>query len=202
MQEHSLNLNETIDPFALFARWLSEAEEREPNDPNAMALATVDATGLPDVRMVLLKGHDERGFAFYTNLQSTKGAEVADTRKAALCFHWKSLRRQIRVRGAVEDVSQPEADAYFASRHPTSRRGAWASEQSRPLASRDVLEARLHDIEARFPDDNSIPRPPHWSGFRIVPQQIEFWQDGENRLHDRFRYTRKDVGWSVQRLYP
>lgn len=202
MQAHSLNLNETVDPFAFFSGWLAEAEASEPNDPNAMALASVDEAGMPDVRMVLLKGHDSRGFAFYTNLQSVKGSQIASSRKAALCFHWKSLRRQVRVRGPVEDVSAAEADDYFGSRHPKSRRGAWASDQSRPLASRAILEDRLTQIEARFPHDDSIPRPPHWSGFRIVPDEIEFWQDGENRLHDRFRFTRQADGWSVRRLYP
>lgn len=203
MQSQSLNLDETVDPFSFFADWLGEAEVSEINDPNAMALATVDPSGLPDVRMVLLKGYDSRGFSFYTNFESAKGQEILASRKAALCLHWKSLRRQVRVRGAIEEVSAEEADAYFATRHPTSRRGAWASAQSRPLASRSLLEERLHEIEARFPDDDAIPRPPHWSGFRIVPEEIEFWHDGANRLHDRFRYRRNGEGaWGVERLFP
>lgn len=202
MQAQSLNLSEDVDPVALFDNWLADAARSEPNDPNAMALATVDQNGLPDVRMVLLKGHDARGFCFYTNVQSAKGRELAGSGKAALCFHWKSLGRQVRVRGAVEEVTSAEADAYFASRHPTSRRGAWASDQSRPLDSRSTLEARLREIEARYPDDDAIPRPPHWSGFRVRPAEIEFWQDGANRLHDRFRLTARDGGWSVQRLFP
>jgi pyridoxamine 5'-phosphate oxidase len=204
MAGQSLKLDETDEPMAFFARWLAEAEASEPNDPNAMALATVDAGGLPDVRMVLLKGHDARGFVFYTNFESVKGAEILASGKVALCLHWKSLRRQVRVRGAVEQVTPAEADAYFASRHPLSRRGAWASRQSQPLDSRQTLEARLAEVQARYPDDDAIPRPSHWSGFRVVPSEIEFWQDGAHRLHDRFRFTRGEPAqpWAVQRLYP
>ena len=191
------------DPHALFCEWMAAAEASEPNDPNAVALATVDPDGLPNVRMVLLKGHDERGFVFYTNFQGTKGHEVLASGKAAMCFHWKSLRRQVRVRGPVEQVSDEEADAYYGSRHPQSRRGAWASDQSRPLDSRRTLLDRQAEIERRFPDDDAIPRPPHWSGFRILPVSIEFWADGEYRLHDRAIFTPDGRGgWSPQRLYP
>lgn len=196
------------EPFALFAQWLGEAEVREPNDPNAMALATVDPEGLPNVRMVLLKGVDgadatRRGFVFYTNLESAKGRELAATSKAALCFHWKSLRRQVRVRGPVSAVSGAEADAYYATRARGSRIGAWASAQSRPLESRFALEKAVAATTARYPI-GEIPRPPHWSGFRIVPLEIEFWHDRAFRLHDRLVFRRADPGkpWEKQRLYP
>lgn len=189
------------DPFRLFGEWLAEAGATEPNDPNAMALATVDETGLPDVRMVLLKGFDRRGFVFYTNLDSRKGQELGAQPKAALCLHWKTLRRQVRVRGPVERVSDAEADEYYASRPRGSRIGAWASRQSQPLDSRATLERRVDELHAEFPDDD-IPRPSFWTGTRIVPSEIEFWQDGEFRLHDRFRFTRAGDGWSVARLYP
>ena len=189
------------EPFDLFARWLEEAAGSEPNDPNAMALATVDANGLPDVRMVLLKGFDVHGFTFYTNLESSKGRQLKAVPKAALCFHWKSRRRQVRVRGPVTPVTEAEADTYFASRARTSRIGAWASQQSRPLPARAVLERAVEEYGARYPDD--IPRPPHWSGFRIVPVQMEFWQDGPFRLHDRvvFRRAEGEV-WSRTPLFP
>jgi pyridoxamine 5'-phosphate oxidase len=189
------------DPYALFGTWMAEAKASEPNDPDAMALATVDADGLPDVRMVLLKGIDPRGFVFYTNYESAKGSELAGQPRAALLFHWKSLRRQVRVRGAVERVTDAEADVYFASRARGSRIGAWASDQSRPLESRDVLEARAAEVEARF-EGQDVPRPPHWSGFRVVPNQIEFWRDGAFRLHDRIRFERAGEGWATVRLYP
>lgn len=189
------------DPFRLFGEWLAEAGATEPNDPNAMALATVDETGLPDVRMVLLKGFDRRGFVFYTNLDSRKGQELGAQPKAALCLHWKTLRRQVRVRGPVERVSDAEADEYYASRPRGSRIGAWASRQSQPLDSRATLERRVDELHAEFPGDD-IPRPSFWTGTRIVPSEIEFWQDGEFRLHDRFRFTRAGDGWSVARLYP
>lgn len=189
------------EPFDLFGRWLKEAEESEPNDPNAMALATVDETGLPDVRMVLLKGFDPQGFVFYTNFESAKGREILATRKAALLFHWKSRRRQVRVRGPVEIVSDAEADAYFASRPRGSRIGAWASRQSRPLESRFALEKAVAEHTARF-GFGEIPRPPHWSGFRVRPREIEFWQDGMFRLHDRVKFVAGDGGWSKDRLYP
>lgn len=196
------------EPFALFADWLGEAKASEPNDPNAMALATVDEDGLPNVRMVLLKGVDgadatPRGFVFYTNLESAKGRELLAARKAALCFHWKSLRRQVRVRGLVTPVSAAEADAYFASRARGSRLGAWASAQSRPLESRFALEKAVAAITARYPI-GEIPRPPHWSGFRIAPVEIEFWHDRPFRLHDRLVFRRPDAAapWEKQRLYP
>jgi len=190
------------DPFGLFAEWLEAARASEPNDPNAMALATVDETGMPDVRMVLLKGFDPAGFVFYTNLESRKGRQLAAVPKAALCFHWKSLRRQVRVRGPVEAVTPAEADEYFATRPELSRIGAWASQQSRPLASRAALEQAVADYRARFAE-GAIPRPPHWSGFRIVPGEIEFWRDGAFRLHDRLRFSRTAAGrWARERLYP
>ena len=197
------DFTEAGDPFGLFAAWLLEAEKSEPNDPNAMALATVDADGLPDVRMVLLKDFDEDGFVFYTNYESAKGRELIAQPKAALLFHWKSLRRQVRVRGPVEQVSAAEADAYFATRPRHSRLGAWASQQSRPLESRFALEKAVALVAARYPL-GEVPRPPHWSGFRIRPQQIEFWKDGAFRLHDRVLFSRAaDAGgWQSQRLYP
>ena len=190
------------DPFGVFATWQDEAADSEPNDPTAMAVSTVDARGLPDVRMVLLKAWDARGFVFYTNLESAKGRELEAHMKAAALFHWKSQRRQIRIRGPVEVVTPAEADAYFASRPRGSRIGAWASAQSRPLDSRAVLEGQVAEIEARYPGD--VPRPPHWSGFRILPLEIEFWSDGAHRLHDRILFSREAPGeaWTKTRLYP
>ncbi len=190
------------DPFVLFAEWLQAANASEPHDANAVALATVDASGMPDVRMVLLKDFDRSGFVFYTNLESRKGEELAAVPKAALCFHWKSLRRQVRVRGNVEPVSAAEADAYFATRARMSRIGAWASRQSRPLESRFALEKAVARFTARFAA-GAIPRPPHWSGFRILPEEIEFWRDGAFRLHDRVRFTPSRAGgWSRTALFP
>ena len=191
------------EPFELFNEWLTEAQASEPNDPTATALATVDPSGMPNVRMVLLKGHDERGFVFYTNFEGTKGKEVLASMKAAMGFHWKSVRRQVRIRGNVELVSDEEADIYYNSRHPQSRLGAWASDQSRPLADRETLVKRLEAAEEKYGVDQ-IPRPPHWSGFRIIPDSIEFWQDGEFRLHDRIVFSRAttEEAWSIQRLYP
>jgi pyridoxamine 5'-phosphate oxidase len=191
------------DPFALFAEWLKEAEASEPNDPTAMSVATVDETGLPDVRAILLKGHDPKGFVFYTNFESEKGRQLLGQAKAALLFHWKSLRRQVRVRGLVSRVSDAEADAYFTSRPLQSRLGACASDQSRPLDSRATLEARVKAVAERYAD-GVVPRPAYWSGFRVMPLTIEFWQDGAFRLHDRMRFSRKAEGeaWSRQRLYP
>jgi len=191
----------TRDPIEVFREWLAEAEASEPNDPTATALATVDTAGNPSVRMVLLKGLDERGFAFYTNFESRKGQELLAQPRAALCFHWKSLRRQVRVEGPVEIVSDAEADAYFHSRARVSQIGAVASDQSRPLASRATLEARVAGIEAML-DGVEVPRPPNWSGFRVIPQAIEFWKDGAFRLHDRILFTRQGLDWATERLYP
>jgi pyridoxamine 5'-phosphate oxidase len=189
------------EPFVLFAEWLDEATASEVNDPNGTALATVDETGLPNVRMVLLKDFDERGFVFYTNFESNKGREILSSMKAAMCFHWKSLRRQVRIRGNVEVVSDAEADDYYATRPRQSRLGAWASAQSRPLAARQVLVDAVSEMNAKYPGD-AIPRPAHWSGFRIVPSNIEFWQDGEFRLHDRIEFRHSGSGWTKARLYP
>ena len=196
------DFTEASAPFTLFAEWLEEAKGSEPNDPNAMALATADADGLPNVRMVLLKGFDEAGFVFYTNTESSKGNELAANMQAALCFHWKSLRRQVRVRGRVERVSDAEADAYFASRPRDSRIGAWASQQSRPLESRFALEKAVAKNAAKYAI-GEVPRPPYWTGFRIVPQSLEFWMDKPFRLHDRVVFSRsEDGGWERTRLYP
>ena len=197
----SSDFTEASEPLALFANWFGDAEKTEPNDPNAVALATVDAEGLPDVRMVLLKGYDERGFVFYTNFESAKGVEILGSMKAAMCFHWKSLRRQVRLRGPVEIVSDEEADAYYASRARGSRIGAWASKQSRPLESRFALEKAVTEYTARHAIGD-IPRPPYWSGFRIKPQTVEFWHDRPFRLHDRLVFSRDGDGWKRTRLYP
>ena len=191
------------DPFALFGAWFTEAEASEPNDPNAMALATVAADGMPSVRMVLLKGFDKTGFVFFTNLESRKGEQLKANPKAALCFHWKTLQRSVRVEGLVTPVSPAEADAYFATRARSSRIGAWASKQSRPLANRFDLERRIAEYTARF-GLGEVPRPPFWSGFRLAPLRIEFWKNGAFRLHDRLVFTRADLaeGWTIERLFP
>lgn len=189
------------DPLEIFETWLREAEASEPNDPNALSLSTVGPDGMPSSRMVLLKGHDSQGFVFYTNYESRKGRQLLDHPKAAMLFHWKSLRRQVRIEGTVEQVSTEEADAYFASRPKQSQIGAWASEQSRPLKGRFELEKRVAIFGAKYAVVD-VPRPPHWSGFRVVPQMIEFWQDGAFRLHDRLVYTRAGEAWTTERLFP
>ncbi len=191
----------TADPNSLFAEWLAEAQAAEPNDPNAMALATVNGDGMPNLRMVLLKGQDANGFVFFTNFESAKGRELLAHPKAALLFHWKSLRRQVRVRGTVTEVSVAEADAYFASRARGSRIGAWASQQSRPLESRFALEKAVATYTAKYAI-GEVPRPSYWSGFRLAPVEIEFWKDGAFRLHDRVKFVRAGDGWEKTRLYP
>lgn len=194
-------LRMTNDPHALFRDWMAEARASELNDSNAMALATVGANGMPSVRMVLLKGHDERGFVFYTNRESRKAGELAGDPQAALLFHWKSLRRQVRIEGPVSLVSDEESDAYFATRSRDSQLGAWASDQSRPLDARATFEARFEEAQARF-DGADVPRPPHWGGYRVTPVRIEFWQDRAHRLHERRLFTRDGDAWSEGLLYP
>ena len=194
------------DPFALFDEWLAEARLSEPNDPEAMAVATVGEDGQPSLRMVLLKGHGPEGFVFYTNQRSRKGAELAATPRAALLFHWKSLRRQVRIEGPVSAVAEAEADAYFASRSRDSQLGAWASDQSQPLESRALFEARYQEMRARF-EGQDVPRPPHWSGYRVTPERIEFWIDRAHRLHERRLFLRDGPsgdgdGWRESLLYP
>lgn len=191
----------TEDPFALFDQWYARARETEINDSNAMALATANAAGQPSVRMVLLKGHGPDGFVFYTNYEGRKGGELLANPQAALLFHWKSLRRQIRIEGPVEPVDDATADAYFATRARDSQLGAWASDQSRPLADRALFEQRFAAVEARFADQ-PVRRPPHWSGFRVVPQRIEFWEDRDHRLHHRRLFARTASGWDEGLLYP
>jgi pyridoxamine 5'-phosphate oxidase len=189
------------DPFALFDSWYAAARDSEPNDPNAMALATVDAAGQPSVRMVLLKGHGPDGFVFYTNREGRKAADLAAVPKAALLFHWKSLRRQIRIEGPVTLATDAESDAYFASRGRDSQLGAWASDQSRPLADRETFEARFAAMTQRF-EGGDVPRPPHWGGYRVTPNVIEFWQDRAHRLHERRVFTRSGSEWSEGLLFP
>jgi pyridoxamine 5'-phosphate oxidase len=206
MSENELtsgDFTEQNEPFTLFAAWLREAETTEPNDPNAVALATVDKDGLPNVRMVLLKGFDSDGFVFYTNFESQKGQEILSQKKAAMCFHWKSLRRQVRLRGLVEVVTDKEADEYYKTRARGSRIGAWASKQSRPLEGRFALEKAVAEYTARYAIGD-IPRPPHWSGFRIRPLSIEFWHDRQFRLHDRIEFRRDmpEGAWQKVRMYP
>jgi pyridoxamine 5'-phosphate oxidase len=189
------------DPFALFRDWYAEARESEINDSNAVALATADADGRPSVRMVLLKGFDERGFVFYTNRESRKAADLAANPRAALLFHWKSLRRQVRIEGPVTLATDEESDAYFASRSRDSQLGAWASDQSRPLDARTTFEQRYEAVRGRF-DGQPVPRPPHWGGYRVAPERIEFWQDREHRLHERRLFERAGEGWREGLLYP
>lgn len=189
------------DPIALFRLWFKEAEEKEPSEANAAALATADGTGAPSVRMVLLKTADERGFVFYTNLESQKGREIGSNPRAALCFHWKSLRRQVRIEGTVALVSDEEADEYFATRPRQAQIGAWASAQSRPLTGTFELERRIAQYATKF-GFGKIPRPPFWSGFRVVPTRVEFWREKPFRLHERLVYRRDESGWRTERLYP
>ena len=192
---------ERLDPIGLFIEWLADARAHEVNDSNAMGLSTVAEDGMPDSRMVLLKDVDQRGFTFYSNAQSAKGQQLARHPAAALLFHWKSLRRQVRIRGKIESVTAEEADAYFASRARESRIGAWASEQSRPLVSRGALEVAVTQQEARF-EGVDVPRPENWTGWRVVPESIEFWRDRPFRLHDRLRFQRHEASWVTTRLYP
>lgn len=189
------------DPHDIIAGWLAEARESEINDGNAMTLATATPEGRPSARMVLLKGHDARGFVWYTNMESRKAGELLANPHAALLFHWKSLRRQIRAEGPVERVADDEADAYFATRSRDSQLGAWASDQSRPLDSRETFETRFAEMQARF-EGGDVPRPPHWSGFRLVPERIELWEDRTHRLHHRRLFTRSGDGWDEGLLYP
>ncbi len=192
-----------IDPCSLFEEWFVLAQESEPNDPHAMALATVDEHGAPDVRMVLLNARDHRGYCFFTNFESDKARQLLATPRAAFVLHWKSIRRQIRVRGPVEVVDDGEADTYFSTRGRMSQIGAHASKQSRPLANRYALLERVETLKKSFGEDEPVNRPANWSGFRVIPETMEFWKDGANRLHDRVRFTRgRDGSWSRQRLYP
>ena len=193
---------EADNPIDLFKKWFSEAEKSEINDPNAVAVATSDTDNQPNVRMVLLKGLNEKGFVFYTNFNSKKGEELKSNKKASMCFHWKSLRRQVRVLGKVEEVTSKEADEYYYTRPYKNRIGAWASSQSQILNKRETFIDKIKEFEKKFPDQNNVPRPPNWSGWRLIPNQIEFWLDGEGRIHERLNYKKSDNKWNKELLYP
>lgn len=201
MSEAQAVILSAADPYDIFRKWMDEAAAREPGDPTAMTLATATADGVPSARMVLLKAADSRGFVFYSNAESRKGKELAANPRAALIFYWPTLARQVRIEGRVEPVSEQEADAYFATRPRISKLGAWASDQSRPLADNATLERRIADLERRHPGDD-IPRPPYWRGWRVVPERIEFWRDMPYRLHERTLFTRAGTGWTACKLYP
>ena len=190
------------NPIELFKKWFSRAEENEINDPNAVAVATSDKSNQPNVRMVLLKGLNDQGFVFYTNFNSTKGKELKINQKASMCFHWKSLRRQVRVLGKVEEVTSKEADDYYNSRPYKNRISAWASSQSQPLDKRETFLDKIKEFEKKYPDANNVPRPPYWSGWRLIPNEIEFWVDGEGRIHERLIYKNTSGKWSKEILYP
>ncbi len=190
------------NPIDLFKKWFSEAEKREINDPNAVAVATSDKNNQPNVRMVLLKGISQKGFVFYTNFKSKKGKELKANSKASLCFHWKSLRRQVRVLGDVEEVTTSEADEYYNSRPYKNKIGAWASSQSDDLANRETFLNKIREFEQKYPEKNSVPRPPHWSGWRILPKEVEFWLDGEGRIHERLVYINEKGNWKKKLLFP
>jgi pyridoxamine 5'-phosphate oxidase len=196
------SLTPPINPYDLFQEWLALANKSEINDPNAMCLATSSQDGQPHARMVLLKELDENGFVFYTNATSAKGEQIENNKKAAICFHWKSLRKQVRVEGVIEEVSAAQADAYYNTRHRGSRIGAWASKQSQPLESYQTLKNFVEEYEGKFENQEDIPRPAHWKGYRIKPDNIEFWIDGDYRLHQRYLYTKSDDAWTMGMLYP
>ena len=190
------------NPIELFKKWFAEAEKTEINDPNAVAVATANKDNQPNVRMVLLKGLNDKGFVFYTNFNSKKGSEIKENLKASMCFHWKSLRRQVRVIGSVEEVTKEEADVYYNSRPYKNKIGAWASSQSQPLDQRATFLEKIKEFEKKYPDQNNVPRPPHWSGWRVLPNEIEFWLDGEGRIHERLIYKNIKGKWEKELLYP
>ena len=204
--KNSLGLDrcfEDLDnPIDLFKNWFSEAEKSEINDPNAVAVATADKKNQPNVRMVLLKGLSDKGFVFYTNFNSKKGEELKNNFKSSMCFHWKSLRRQVRVLGTVEEVTASEADEYYNSRPYKNKIGAWASDQSKQLEQREIFLKKIKEFEKKYKEQDSIPRPPHWSGWRIIPKEIEFWLDGEGRIHERLLYVKENENWKKKLLYP